>query len=124
MMQCLRHIRGFLAVARLGNFTRASAALHVSQPALTVQIRQLEGALGVSLFDRDRRRVSLAQVGRSLLGSLERVLVDLETVMSTSRDIAAGRRGVVTVAALPSVAAALLPKTIKKFAERHPGVIV
>ena len=60
----LRHIEAFLAVARCGNFTRAAADLHVSQPALTVQIRQLESTLGLRLFDRNNRRVSLTQPGR------------------------------------------------------------
>ena len=63
----LRHIEAFLAVARLGHFTRAAAALHLSQSALTVQIRQLETALGLRLFDRNNRRVALTQAGRDLV---------------------------------------------------------
>ena len=53
----LRHIEAFLAVARCGSFTRAASELHVSQPALTVQIHQLEAALGLRLFDRNNRNV-------------------------------------------------------------------
>jgi Bacterial regulatory helix-turn-helix protein, lysR family len=59
MIRELRHIHAFLAVARCGSFTRAAAELRVSQPALTVQVRQLEAQLGVSLFDRNKRRVAL-----------------------------------------------------------------
>ena len=68
----LRHIAAFLAVARCGNFTRAATELHVSQPALTVQIRQLEAALGLRLFDRNNRNVALTQPGRELVAPFER----------------------------------------------------
>jgi LysR family carnitine catabolism transcriptional activator len=119
-----RHIKAFLAVARLGTFTRAASQLHVSQPALTVQIQQLESALGLSLFDRNKRQVALTQAGRDLLVPLERILVDTEAVMSTTRDLAGLRRGLVTMAALPSIAAGLLPAVIRRFGESYPGVVV
>lgn len=119
-----RQIRAFLAVARVGGFTRAAEALNLSQPALTVQIRQLEEVLGVRLFDRDKRQVRLTQAGKSLLLPLERVLQDLDEVMNTSQDLATYRRGRVTMAVLPSVAASLLPHALKKFRELYPGIEV
>ena len=78
----VRHIRAFLTVARLCNFTRATNELHVSQSALTVQIKQLEDALGVVLFDRSRRGVSLTQAGKDVLVPLERILIDTEALIS------------------------------------------
>jgi LysR family transcriptional regulator, carnitine catabolism transcriptional activator len=120
----LRHIEAFLAVARLGHFTRAAAALHVSQPALTVQVRQLEAALGVRLFDRNNRRVALTQAGRDLVAPLERISLDVASVLHHARDLAAHRRGVVTVATLPSVAAARLPRAIRRLADAHQGIVV
>ncbi|WP_029009483.1 LysR family transcriptional regulator [Azospirillum halopraeferens] len=122
MIQGLRHIKAFLAVARTGNFTKAAAELHVSQPALTVQIRQLEEALGVKLFDRNKRQVMLTEAGKDLMPPLQRVLVDLEAVMNSSHDLAGLKRGTVTVATLPSVAAGLLPRVIRRFTAEYPGI--
>lgn len=124
MLQGVRHIKAFLAVARLGSFTRAAAEVHVSQPALTVQIRQLEESLGLRLFDRNKRQVVLTQAGRDLLPPLQRVLSELEAVMSASHDLAGLRRGSVSVATLPSVAAGLLPIAIRRFAADHPNIDV
>lgn len=124
MIQGVRHIRAFLAVARLGGFTKAAAELGVSQPALTVQIRQLEESLGVRVFDRNKRQVVLTRAGRDLLTPLQRVLTDLEAVMSASQDLAGLRRGSVAVATLPSVAAGPLPVAIRRFAMEHPGIDV
>jgi len=124
MIQSIRHIQGFLAIARLGNFTRAATELHVSQPALTVQIRQLEDALRVRLFDRNKRHVALTKTGRTLLGPLSRVLAELEGVMNTSRDLAGLRRGSVAVAVLPSIAAGLLPVAIRRFKGDHPAITI
>jgi LysR family carnitine catabolism transcriptional activator len=120
----LRHIEAFLAVARCGNFTRAASELHVSQPALTVQIRQLESALGVRLFDRNNRTVGLTQPGRELVAPFERVLLDVRSIVEGAHDFAAHRRGVVTVACLPSIAAELLPRAIADLATRHHGITV
>jgi LysR family carnitine catabolism transcriptional activator len=120
----LRHIEAFLAVARLGSFTRAAADLHVSQPALTVQIRQLESALGLRLFDRNNRRVALTQPGRELVAPFERVLLDIRSIVESAHDFAAHRRGVVTVACLPSIAATLLPHAIAELALGHQGIAV
>ena len=124
MIHDVRHIRAFLALARAGSFTRAAAELHMSQPTLTVQIQQLEDAVGVKLFDRSKRHVALTQAGRDLLVPLERILLDVEAIASSTEELLEHRRGLVTVAALPSVAAGLLPRAIKKLAGEYPGITV
>lgn len=124
MIDDLRHVRSFLTAARLGNFTRAAAELHISQSAFTVQIRQLEEALGVTLFDRSKRRIHLTSAGKDVQAPLERLLVDAEAVLSRTREIAGLRRGTITVAVLPSVAASFLPAILRDFTRRHPGISV
>ena len=120
----LRHFEAFLAVARHGHFTRAAAALHVSQPALTVQIRQLERGLGVRLFDRNNRRVALTAAGREFVAPVERLLLDHAAIVRQAGDLSAGLGGVVTVAALPSVAAGLLPSAIQRLTRQRDGIVV
>jgi DNA-binding transcriptional LysR family regulator len=120
----IRHVEAFLAVARHGNFTRAAAALHLSQPALTVQIRQFEAALGVRLFDRDNRHVALTRQGRELVAPFERIVLELQAIVDAAHDVATHRRGIVTVACLPSIAASLLPRAIATLARRHDGLVV
>jgi DNA-binding transcriptional LysR family regulator len=91
---------------------------------LTVQIRQLEAALGVRLFDRNNRRVSLTAAGRELITPFERLMFDVEVIATRTQDLASHRRGVVTVAALPSIAASLLPRAMATLAVAHKGIIV
>jgi DNA-binding transcriptional LysR family regulator len=118
----LRQIRAFATVAQLGSFTRAANRLHVSQPALTIQIRNLEEALGLRLFDRNTRTVALTRIGRDLLPALQRILRDLDAVVAEARDVAAMRHGIVRIAVLPSFAAGILPEIIARFRERHPKI--
>src|SRR3954468_3591102 len=118
----LRQIRAFVSVAHLKSFTRAASLLHLSQPALTVQIRRLEDALAVRLLDRNSRTVELTRVGRELAPVFQRLLRELDTVVIDTRDLAAKRYGVVRMAALPSVAAGLLPDAIVAFREANPRV--
>ncbi len=118
----LRQVRAFVSVAHLGSFTRAAKLLNLSQPALTVQIRKLEEALGVRLFDRNTRAVALTRTGRELAPLLQRVLSELDAVVVETRDLAARRRGVVRIAALPSFAAGVLPEIIVRFRSANPKI--
>lgn len=119
----LRQVRSFLAVARVKSFTRAASILNVTQPALTMQIRRLEEALGVTLFDRDTRSVELTRVARDLIPAFERALQDFDAALESARDIATQERGIVRLAALPSVAAGVLPDAILGFRKKRPNVI-
>jgi DNA-binding transcriptional LysR family regulator len=122
MNMTLRQVRAFVVVARFSSFTRAADLLHLTQPALTVQIRQLEQALGVKLFDRSTRAVELTRTGRELLPVLERLLGEFDAVVVSTREMAALRYGTVRMAALPSVAATVLPPLIARFKQRHPHI--
>jgi LysR family transcriptional regulator, carnitine catabolism transcriptional activator len=124
MIDNLRHIRAFLAVSRMGNFTRAAAELRISQSALTVQVKQLESDLGITLFDRGKRRVSLTQAGRDVLVPLERLLIDAEEVVSRTSQLSGLRRGIVALAVLPSIATLLIPLAVQRFTKLYPGVVV
>jgi DNA-binding transcriptional LysR family regulator len=117
----LRQMRSFIAVAKLGTFTRAAEFLHVSQPTLTVQIKQLEQALQLRLFDRTPRSVNLTRMGRELLPTFERTLQDLDSVLLDLKSVSTARHGVVRISALPSFAASLLPDAIKSFRKQNPG---
>jgi len=88
-----------------------------------MQVRRLEEALGVTLFDRDTRSVELTRVGRDLLPAFERTLQDFEAALESARDIATQARGIVRLAALPSVAAGVLPDAILQFRGKRPNVI-
>jgi DNA-binding transcriptional LysR family regulator len=116
----LREIRAFVTVADAGNFTRAALQLHLSQPALTVQIRRLEEIVGARLFDRNSRSVALTQTGRELLPLLRRSLDDMERVLRDARALGEGVSGTVRLACLPTFAASALPDLIRTFREHVP----
>src|SRR5262245_23103616 len=120
----LHQLEVFIAVARHGGFTRAAERLYVSQPGLTLLIRQLEEQLQVRLFDRTTRRVELTEAGLELLPVAERIFSELELTAKNLRDLASVRRGRVVVAALPSMSATLLPQAIAVFKARYPDVQV
>ncbi len=81
----LRHLRAFVAVARLSSFTRAAQQLVITQPALTRTIQQLESAIQVTLLERTSRHVRLTPAGREFLGPAERVLTSLDTALAAVR---------------------------------------
>jgi DNA-binding transcriptional LysR family regulator len=116
----MRQVRAFVSVAHLKSFTRAAALLNVSQPALTVQLRKLEETLGIRLLDRNSRTVDITRLGRELLPVFQRILRELDSVVTDTRALATQQHGVVRIAALPSFAAGLLPTIISRFRRSNP----
>ncbi|CAI2029598.1 transcriptional regulator CynR [Serratia liquefaciens] len=120
----LRHIRYFLAVAEQGNFTRAAEALHVSQPTLSQQIKQLEENLGTPLFDRSGRTVRLTDAGMAWMRYARLALQDLEAGTRAIHDVATLERGNLRLAMTPTFTAYLVGPVIDAFYRQYPGVSV
>jgi DNA-binding transcriptional LysR family regulator len=120
----INHLESFVAVAQLHSFTQAAKLLHMSQPALTVHIHQLESCLSVRLLNRDTRSVRLTDVGRAFLPAAQRLVKDLETLVSNAKSLSVDGKGTVRVAAMSSVSCGLLPVAIARFREQYPAICV
>lgn len=120
----LKHqqLASFLAVVEEGSFTRAARRLAVSQPALSRTIKLIEDMLGARLFDRDTRNITLTPVGIELTAFARRLVSEIDGAAGELRRFVEGRRGRVTVAALPSIAAMVLPQAIAAFSASSPDV--
>jgi len=120
MSVTLRHLRAFESVARLSSFTRAAEELQMSQPALTMAIRQLEDMVGASLFDRTTRRVALTPEGSDFVPTAQRLLHDFDLAIQDIRTVAKRRRGRVGIASVLSLATKIMPRAIREFSDAHP----
>ena len=117
-----RQLRAFVALVNERHFTRAAERSHQTQPAFSALIKSLEDSVGVRLFDRTTRRVELTPEGQLFNESALRLLNDMETVVADLQDHVSKRKGRVSVAALPSLAAGWLPGIYAQFHVRYPGV--
>jgi LysR family transcriptional regulator, benzoate and cis,cis-muconate-responsive activator of ben and cat genes len=120
----LRHLRYFVAVAELQNIHRAAAKLHVSQPPLSRQIRDLEDEIGVALFERKANSLRLTEAGRAFLGEARAALQRVDDAVQMARIVGTGQGGEIHVGHGPSQAAEILPRALKYFHESSPGVRV
>ncbi|GAB1643437.1 LysR family transcriptional regulator [Krasilnikovia sp. MM14-A1259] len=118
----LRQLAYFEAVARCGGFTRAAEQLHVAQSAVSAQIRALETELGVPLFSRTTRRVSLTHAGELFLARARRALGELDSARAELADLTAVLHGRVTIGATPVTGPFDLPDALARFHTRYPGV--
>lgn len=118
----LRHLRYFLAAAESSHFTRAAAQVHVTQPTLSHQIRQLEGQLNLRLFDRIGRRIKLTAAGELLLPHARRVFRELEEAQSALGELHGLKRGQLKVGIMQTVNACVIPEIVSRFSAAHPGV--
>jgi DNA-binding transcriptional LysR family regulator len=120
----LRHLRYFVAAAETQNVSRAAAKLHVSQPALSRQIRHLEEGLGFSLFERSAKAVRLTEAGKAFLFEARAVLQRAEDAVKTGRAIASGISEELHVGYAPSPTARIMPATLRRFQAETPKVRV
>ncbi|WP_227983788.1 transcriptional regulator CynR [Nocardia spumae] len=118
----LRHIKYLLAVADHGNFTRAAESLHISQPTLSQQIKQLERTLGVILLDRSGRTVRLTDAGQAYAAHARLALRDLDAGERAVHDVQDLSRGHLRVAMTPTFTAYLIGPLVHRFRDAHPGI--
>lgn len=119
-----RQLRAFVAIAQTLSFARASEQLHLSQPALSLTIRDLESDLGGRLLERSTRQVRLTPEGQTLLPLAINLLEDWDRTRETLLQRFSLREGTVTMAAMPSFAVNVLPAILQAYRVRHPGVRV
>lgn len=124
MSVTLRLARAFVAVASSGSFTRAADALHITQPALTVQIKQLEQLLGLQLFDRNTRSVTLTPSGRVLAAEFREVIAAWDGLVGRAQKMGATTTETLRIGCLPSLAGSILPELVSQFMAQHPNVEV
>jgi DNA-binding transcriptional LysR family regulator len=118
----LRQLRYFVAVAEELHFARAAERLHLAQQPVSFQIKQLEGELGVRLFDRTTRQVALTEAGRALLEELYLALAHLERGVEEAQRAQRGERGRLVIGYFSTVLYNLLPETVRRFRQRFPAV--
>jgi DNA-binding transcriptional LysR family regulator len=118
----LKLMHTFLLVAEHSSFCRAAEASNRSQSAVSMQIRQLELQLGVSLFHRTTRRVQLTREGELLLVCARRAVAEMQTGLRQIKDAVDIQRGRLTIACEPTLAATRLPDILAAFQKSYPGV--
>lgn len=120
----LADLRAFVAVAELNSFRAAAESIHLSQPALSRRVEKLEIALGVRLFERTTRSVSLTAVGRDFSRKARSLLDDLESSLLSMQEVAASQLGEVVIACVPSAVYYFLPKVLRDYHEQYPRIRV
>lgn len=120
----LRHLRYFVAVAEAENVTRAAAKLHVAQPAVSRQIRDLEDELGATLFERSAKALRLTEAGRIFLDEARAVLQRTDDAVRAVRAVADGSLGELNVGYAPSLTVQILPRALRNFQAAFPAVRV
>jgi DNA-binding transcriptional LysR family regulator len=118
----LRQLRYFLVVADELHFARAAERLHITQPPLTVAVRRLERELGVRLFDRTTRRVTLTAAGQAFRDRIQVAVADIDDAAGDVADVAAGKSGKIRVGFVSSASYTTVPEAIRAFRQHRPRV--
>jgi len=118
----IRHLRYFLAVAEAGSFSRAASRLSVSQPNISQQMRHLEEALRVELFQRNGKRILLTPAAKILEGHARSVLREIESLLQEMSSEPGQMRGALHLGVVPILNVAFMPQLLGEFTFSHPGV--
>lgn len=120
----LKQLHAFVGVAKTASFTRAAERLFLTQSTLTITIRELESVLGVKLFDRSTRDVTLTGAGADFYPVVVRLLQDMEAAIADIREVAVGRKGHVRITAGMTIVTTLLTSVVAQFAQKFPAIKV
>ena len=120
----VHQLRIFLTVARHRSYSRAAQELYLSQPAVSIQIRELEQAIGSPLFERTGRNIQLTEAGQALLPYAQRVHQILDDAKMVMEELQGLKRGRITLAAVSTAGAHVLPPILALFQQAHPGIAV
>jgi DNA-binding transcriptional LysR family regulator len=120
----LKHLHSFIAVAEQLSFIRAANQLHLSQPALSSQIHNLEEELGVQLLFRNRRTVQLTDAGKIFLGEARAVLQRADQAIERAQKAAKGQLGKLNIGFVSSAALEIVPDIVVAFRKKCPDVIL
>jgi DNA-binding transcriptional LysR family regulator len=118
----LRHLRYFVAVAGEQNVSRAALKLHVSQPGVSRQIRDLEEEIGFQLFERGAKSLRLTRAGGVFLAEARAVLRRVEEAVARARAASGATAGEINIGYAPSLTVQILPPALRKFHEQFPKV--
>ncbi|MGE5153215.1 MAG: selenium metabolism-associated LysR family transcriptional regulator [Bdellovibrio bacteriovorus] len=119
-----RRLQVFHTVAKLLSFTKAAETLHMTQPAVTFQVRQLEEHFNTRLFDRTHNRISLTDAGRNVYAYADRIFELYAEMENAVREITGEISGAVTIGASTTIAEYMLPTLLGDFKERYPEVTI
>jgi DNA-binding transcriptional LysR family regulator len=118
----LRQIRSFLSISETLHFGRTAELIHISQPALSLQIRALEEEVGVRLFERNRRKTTLTAAGAAFRNDVAGALSQLDQAIRKARLAADGKLGLLRVGFISTVGAEIVPKIARQFKDLNPEV--
>ena len=118
----LNVVKTFISAAEFSHFRKAAERLYISQPTVTVHIKQLEKELGVKLFEREGKKIKLTEAGRSYLKHAKRLIEIYEEGITALQSISQGYTKTLKMAISPLIADNVLPFVLKQFLETHPQV--
>lgn len=119
-----RQLQVFVFLAQTLSFSRTADAFHVAQPTLSKTVREIEEAMGVRLFERTTRTVRLTVDGEALLPLARRLVADLDAGMTELEEVLRARSHGLAIAALPTLAATLLPPIVARIREEEPRSVI
>lgn len=120
----LKQVRAFVNVASCGNYAEAAERMHLSQPALSIAIRNLEQSIGGAVFSRSTRKVELTPEGEAFFPVAKRLLRDWEEACSDLNNLFSLQKGKLTMAVMPSFASTLLPEHLRLFHQMYPNISI
>lgn len=118
----IKHLRYFDALARHGHFGRAAAACAISQPALSLQIKEMEAMLGAPLVERTARQVRMTALGEEFLTRARKILIDVDELSRLAQSAQGPLRGTLRLGIIPTVAPYLLPAIIRELGTELPDL--